>query len=321
MAKEPMITVLGSMTMDLVAKTKRRPIKGETVLGEAFGMVPGGKGANQAVTAAKLGVKTNMVGRLGEDLFQKPILDNLRNEGVLTDYIKIDESVSTGIAHISVDSQGDNSIIMVPLANANIKEADVDEVEHLIARSQLLMLQLEIPLPTVLYAVKVAKKHNVPVILNPAPAQPLPDEIYQYIDYLTPNESETEILTGIKLTDLESSKIAAKEFLNRGVKNVIITLGKNGCLISEDREFKHITARSVDVVDTTAAGDAFNGGMAVGLAKGLSVEQAAAFGGVIGTLAVTKFGAQSSLPSLQEVRDFLESRGESLDQFFAVTLI
>lgn len=317
MEKEPMLTVLGSMTMDLVAKTKRRPIKGETVLGETFGMVPGGKGANQAVTCAKLGVKTYMVGRLGKDLFTQPVFENLQKEGVLTDYIQVDEDSSTGIAHISVDAQGDNSIIMVPLANSNVGQSDVEDVEHLISKSSVLMLQLEIPVDTVHYAAKVAKKYNVPVILNPAPAQTLPNEIYQYIDFLTPNESETEILTGIKLIDFESTKIAAKELLSRGVKNVIITLGENGCLIANGTDFIHLPARQVEVVDTTAAGDAFNGGMAVALAKGLPLEKAAYYGGIIGTLAVTKFGAQSSLPSIQEVRDFLMNYGEDLDQIFA----
>ncbi|GIM45141.1 ribokinase [Collibacillus ludicampi] len=307
MLKEPIITVLGSMTMDLVATAQRRPIKGETILGKDFGMVPGGKGANQAVTAAKLGIKTYMVGRLGKDLFTSPILDNLRSEGVVTDFIKVDENSATGIAHISVDAQGDNSIIMVPLANANVNQQDVDEVEELISRSTLLMMQLEIPVETVFYATKVAKRYGIPVILNPAPAQPLPDEMYSYIDYLTPNETETEILTGIKLTDIESAKFAAKELLNRGVKNVVITLGENGCLLADGEDYHHITARKVEVVDTTAAGDAFNGGMAVGLAKGMSLKEAVQYGGIVGTLAVTKFGAQSSLPSLQEVNEFIKA--------------
>ncbi|WCK56290.1 ribokinase [Aneurinibacillus sp. Ricciae_BoGa-3] len=304
--REKFITVLGSMTMDLVAKTQRRPIKGETVLGEAFAMVPGGKGANQAVTAAKLGAKTYMVGRLGNDLFRNSILDNLAREGVVTEFIKTDNETATGIAHISVDALGDNSIIIVPLANANVDELDVNEVEDLISRSALLMLQLEVPLKTVLHATKVAKKHNIPVILNPAPAQSLPDELYAYIDYLTPNETETEILTGIKITSIESAKVAAKELLNRGVRNVVITLGENGCLLSDGMEFHHVSAQKVEVVDTTAAGDAFNGGMAVGLLKGMSIKEAVTYGGLVGTLAVTKFGAQSSLPSIDEVNNFLK---------------
>ncbi|GGE26029.1 ribokinase [Marinithermofilum abyssi] len=305
MAKEPIITVLGSMTMDLVAKAGRRPLKGETLIGETFGMVPGGKGANQAVTAAKLGVKTYMVGRLGEDLFTEPVLQNLRKEGVETEYIQIDPTSATGIAHITVDAQGDNSIIVVPQANANLSRADVDRVEDLIARSSLLMLQLEVPLETVVYAARVAKKHQVPVILNPAPAQPLPEELYRSVDVLTPNETETEILTGIQVNDLESAKIAARELLGRGVKTVVITLGENGSLLASASGFTHIPARKVDVVDTTAAGDAFNGGMAVALAAGKPILDAVQYGGTVGTLAVTKFGAQSSLPSLEEVNEFL----------------
>ena len=309
MTKKPLITVIGSLTMDLVVKTQRRPIKGETVLGMEFGMVPGGKGANQAVTAAKLGVETYMVGRIGRDLFAPAILENLTREGVNTSHLIQDEKLGTGIAHIAVDGQGDNSIVMVPRANANCLEPDVDAVQDLIGRSSLLLLQLEIPVRTVAYAAKVARRQGVPVILNPAPAQELDDELLANVNYLTPNETEAQILTGIKITDIESAKIAARELHRRGVETVIITLGEKGALLYSGDGPIHIPARKVEVVDTTAAGDAYNGGFAVALAQGQSLVEAAKFASYVGTLAVTKFGAQSSLPSKSEVDDFIAVAG------------
>lgn len=305
MTTKPLITVIGSLTMDLVVKTQRRPIKGETVLGLEFGMVPGGKGANQAVTAAKLGVQTYMVGRIGRDLFTQPILDNLIREGVNTAHLIIDEDLGTGIAHIAVDGQGDNSIVMVPRANANCLEPDVDAVQDLISRSSLLLLQLEIPLRTVAYAAKLAHDRGIPVILNPAPAQELDNALLACVDYLTPNETEAQILTGIKISDIESAKIAARELQRRGVKTVIITLGEKGALLYSSEGAVHIPAQQVEVVDTTAAGDAYNGGFAVSVAQGRSLLEAARYASYVGALAVTKFGAQSSLPSQSEVNQFI----------------
>lgn len=303
------IMIVGSLTMDVIAIAQRRPIRGETVLGKEFAMVPGGKGANQAVTSARLGADAFMVGRVGDDLFANMVLENLSVLGVHTEHVVRDHTAGTGIAHIMVDGNGDNSIVMVPRANWNITTKDIDAVENLLRDADALMLQLEIPLPIVEYAAKKAKEHGVLVIFNPAPATSVSEELLRYVDIITPNETEATIITGVSVTDVNGAEIAAREIRKLGVPTVIITMGGSGSLMACESGVIHLPAEHVDVVDTTAAGDAFNGGLAVALVGGRSLREAHAYAGVVGTLAVTRLGAQSSIPSREDVETFIFNHG------------
>ncbi len=304
--KDKVITVLGSCMVDLVATVSSHPVIGETRQGNDFAMISGGKGANQAAAAARLGVETYFAGRVGNDFFAEIILDSIRQSGVKTDYLKKDLSSASGIAHIRVDDDGQNNIVMVPLANENITRADVDEIGKLIKRSTILQLQLEIPMDTIRYAMEKAKEHGTLVILNPAPALHIPSDMYSLIDILTPNESEAKTLTEVDIADLDSAKRAANVLLGRGVKKVIITMGSSGCLYVDEGRVLYQPAPVVDPIDTTAAGDAFNGGLAASLVKGLSIEDSLRYASAVAGLSVTRFGAQSSLPAGHEVEQFMQ---------------
>lgn len=301
-----LITVLGSCMVDLVATVSSHPLIGETVQGKDFAIISGGKGANQAAAMAKLGVPTFFVGRVGNDTFAEIILDNMKQSGVNTQYLKKDSSSPSGIAHIRVDDNGQNNIVVIPLANENVTREDVDQAESLIKQSTILQFQLEIPLDTIWYAMDKVKNLGTIIILNPAPAKNIPLEMYSLIDILTPNETEAKSLTGVDIVDLDSAKKAAKILLDRGVKKVVITLGQKGCLYMDESRAIHQPAPIVVPVDTTAAGDAFNGGLAVSLAKGLSIEDSLRYASAVASLSVTRFGAQSSLPNQYEVEKFIK---------------
>ncbi|MCQ3937497.1 MAG: ribokinase [Chloroflexi bacterium] len=307
------ILVVGSLNADLVVRAPRFPQPGETLGGEDLQIIPGGKGANQAVAAARQGVKTAMLGRVGSDSFAAFLLDNLKSNNVDTSRVMPTDS-ATGAAIIVVDANGQNSIVLSPGANGRVSPADVETASF--PDFKLLLLQLEIPAPAVLRAAQKAREHGLTVVLNPAPANPLPDELLANVDILIPNESELSLLTGMPVDDVSSAERAAKEILKRGVKTVIVTLGGRGALLVMGAGAAHINTYKVDVVDTTAAGDAFIGGFAAKLLESggspadmqeqtLALQNAVRYGCACGALAATKFGAQPSLPAKDEVEKFL----------------
>jgi ribokinase len=301
----PNIIVIGSLNADLVVRAPRFPAPGETISGEDLAIIPGGKGANQAVAAARHGTSVAMVGRVGIDSFGLTLTQNLQQNKVDIAHIQSDES-ATGTAIIVVDANGQNSIVLSPGANGKVTPADVEIVPFQDAK--MLLLQLEIPLETVIHAASLARQNGLRVILNPAPARLLPNDLLANVDILIPNESELGTLTGIPVTDIDSAGPAAKMLLAKGIQTVIVTLGSNGALIVTNDRAMHIPAFQVDVVDTTAAGDAFIGGLAAALLKGKSLEEAVRYGNASGALAATKFGAQPSLPSKNEVEQLMSLR-------------
>ena len=296
------VLVIGSLNADLVVKSPRFPQPGETISGDDLQIIPGGKGANQAVATARQGVKTTMVGRVGSDSFGPFLVDNLKSNDVDTSQVLKTDS-ATGTAIIVVDANGQNSIVLSPGANGMVTPADVDSASF--SNSGLLLLQLEIPTPTVLRAAQRAREHGMQVILNPAPAKSLPAELLSNVDILIPNESELALLTSLPVTDSSSAEVAAKEILKQGVKTVIVTLGSKGALLVTATQVKHVDTYKVNVVDTTAAGDAFIGGFASSLLSGKSLEDSVRYGCACGALATTKFGAQPSLPTKDEVETFI----------------
>jgi len=291
------VTVVGSLNMDLVARTPRIPQPGETIIGGDFHTVPGGKGANQAVAAARLGAQVSMVGRVGRDAFANPLLENLAAAGVDHTFVTQDPGGATGVALIVVDGAGQNSIVVASGANMRLLPADVDAAEAAIAAADALLLQLESPLETVTRAAEMARTHRVTVILNPAPARPLPAALLSLVDVLIPNESETSLLTGMPVGDQVEAETAAAALRESGVGTVILTLGDRGALLAREGETERFPAFDVTPVDTTAAGDAFVGGFAVALAEGQSLAEAVRWGNAAGALATTKLGAQPSLPN------------------------
>lgn len=296
------ILVVGSLNADLVVRAPRFPQPGETISGEDLRVIPGGKGANQAVAAARLGAKVSMLGRVGKDNFGDFLLDNLKQNNVESTLVQRDDS-STGTAIIVVDSNGQNSIVLSAGANGNVAIADVNNVSY--TNYKLLLLQLEIPLPTVLCAAQRAHESGTRIILNPAPAKTLPDELISLADFIIPNETELSLLTGNETNDAALTETAARMLLARGSKTVVVTLGSNGALLVNTETSTHVDTYPVKVVDTTAAGDAFIGGFAVSLLQNKSLEESVRFGCACGALAVTKFGAQPSLPTREEVDTFL----------------
>jgi ribokinase len=299
------VVVVGSINMDLVARSQRIPHAGETVIGGDFRTVPGGKGANQAVAARRLGAKVRMLGRVGMDPFGSQLLDNLSRAGVDTISIGRDPQAASGIALIMVDDAGQNSILVAPGANMLLASADMDAAEEVIASAQVMLLQLEIPLETVVRAVQIGHAHGVKVVLNPAPAQPLPPELTRLVDVLVPNEFEAALLTGLPVDSDEQIRVAAGALRATGAVNVIITLGGRGALLATAEGFQHFPAFPVKPVDTTAAGDAFVGCLGAALAEGRSLEEAVRWGSAAGALSTTKKGAQPSLPQRKEVEKLL----------------
>lgn len=295
------IIVVGSMNMDMVVKTSHIPQPGETVLGGSFFMNPGGKGANQAITVARLGGNVAFIGKIGDDIFGKQSFQLFDEEGVETGGIMSDSESPSGIALITVDEQGENSIVVAPGANARLLPKDVERIADLYPESEVLLMQLEIPMETVAAAAKQARERGMLVILNPAPANKVVPDIFHLIDILTPNVSEAEILSGIRITDIKSAGQAAELIRQQGVRHVIVTLGKDGAAVLEDGKFSHIPAPIVETVDTTAAGDVFNGALALALTEGKDLTEATTFACRAASIAVTKMGAQSSIPFRNEV--------------------
>jgi ribokinase len=298
------IIVIGSLNADLVVRAPRFPAPGETISGEDLAIIPGGKGANQAVAAARQGVSVAMAGRVGSDSFGPTLTQNLQKHNVDTSHVITDPS-ATGTAIIVVDSSGQNSIVLSPGANGQVTPADADSLSF--QNVDMLLLQFEIPFETVLHAASVAHQNGLRVILNPAPARPIPDNLLADIDILVPNESELSLLTGMPVTSAASAEPAAQALLAKGVQTVIVTLGSNGALLVTGEQTTHVPAFQIDAVDTTAAGDAFIGGLAAALLRGKSLEEAVRYGNASGALAATKFGAQPSLPTVEDVEKLIKT--------------
>ena len=299
------VLVIGSLNADLVVRAPHFPQPGETISGDDLHIIPGGKGANQAVAAARQGANVAMAGRVGKDSFGPFLIESLKSNHVHTSHVLTDES-ATGTAIIVVDSSGQNSIVLSAGANGKVFPADVESVSKL--NPSLILLQLEIPIPTVLHAAQYAKQKEIRVILNPAPAQPIPDELISLTDFIIPNETELSLLTGLEVKDISSAERAAKILLDHGAKNVIVTLGDKGALFASHNQVTQVDAFKVDVIDTTAAGDAFIGGFASALLRGVEIVEAVKYANACGALATTKFGAQPSLPRKEETERFMSMR-------------
>jgi ribokinase len=305
----PDIVVVGSINMDLVVKVQRIPVPGETIQGSDLQWIPGGKGANQAVAASRLGASVGMVGRVGNDSIGERLLVELEAQGVMVDRVGRDEQSASGTALIVVDASGENSIVISPGANGRITPADVDRAEDLIARAKIVLLQLEIPLRIVEHTIRMAARHGVMTILNPAPAGDIPAEVYREAGILVPNESELAVLTGARIEGLDTVEAAARQLLKTGLQAVVVTLGRRGaCLVTGDATAL-VPAFPIRVVDTTAAGDAFIAGLAVARLNGKGLESAVRYANACGALAATHFGAQPSLPNAKQVETLIAQGG------------
>lgn len=302
------VLVIGSSNTDLVMRTPRLPTPGETLLGGTFFTVQGGKGANQAVAAARAGAQTTFIARVGNDDFGQKALLSFQKENILTDHILTDPDLPSGVAFILVDEKGENSIVVASGANAALSPIQLDAAENIFQKTDICLLQLETPLDTVLHATFMAKQYNTPVILNPAPATQLPEEIWAHLFLITPNETETEMLTGIAPNTDHNAQKAAQVLLDRGVQNVIITLGSRGALLVTSTQATHIAAPQVTPIDTTAAGDAFNGALAYALASGQPLVDATRFACVAGALTVTQAGAQPAIPKSEQIWQLLKNQ-------------
>jgi ribokinase len=298
----PKIVVVGSANTDMVVRSEHLPLPGETVLGGKFIMTAGGKGANQAVAAARLGADVTFVARLGRDIFGDRSLAGYQAEGINIVYIVHDEEEASGVALIVVDEAAENIITVAPGANGRLSADDVRAAEPAIKEADGVLLQLEIPLEAVRAAIELAQRHTVRVILNPAPARALPDDVLRGVDVLTPNENEAAKLIGGQV----DSPLAA--LVARGVGSVVMTCGAAGCEVLSNDKRQRVPGFHVEAVDTTGAGDCFNGALAVALARGLQLADAARYANAAAALAVTRFGAQTSMPTQEEVREFLQTQ-------------
>ena len=301
------VVVVGSLNMDLVTRASRLPRAGETLIGQSFSTVPGGKGANQAVASARLGAEVAMIGCIGSDAYGVQLRDALLVEGIDCQAVsRVDGS--SGVALIVVDDSSQNAIVIVAGSNGELTPASLQAADAVLQAADVIVCQLEVPLETVGYALKRGRELGKTVILNPAPASgPLPAQWYASIDYLIPNESEATALSGVTVDSLDSAKLAAAQLIKAGAAKVIITLGAQGALFSDGNRFEHLAAPNVKAVDTTAAGDTFVGGFAAALAHGKSEPEAIGFGQVAAALSVTRAGAQPSIPTLHDVQGFVPS--------------
>jgi ribokinase len=294
------IFVVGSANTDMVVKASKLPGPGETILGGTFFMNAGGKGANQAVAAARLGGNVTLVAKVGNDIFGKQTIEGLQKENINTDYVFVDGEAPSGIALITVNDGGENCIVVAPGANANLLPADISTVKN-ITDAEIILMQLEIPMETIVAVAKNAKANHQRVILNPAPAQKLDNELLDGLFLITPNETEASLLIGIKVDDEATASLAARLFLNKGVQNVLITLGSQGAYFQNKNLSLMIDAPLVRAMDTTAAGDTFSGALAVAITQNMDWKKAIQFAVKAASLSVTRLGAQSSIPYRCEI--------------------
>ncbi|VFB10402.1 ribokinase [Aeromonas salmonicida] len=299
------LVVLGSVNADHVLRVPHFPRPGETLTGHSYQVVPGGKGANQAVAAARLGAPVSFIARIGDDAIGQQMRQGFEQDGIDVSAVELDETLPTGIAIIYVSDEGENSIGISAEANGALSPAMVKRHEAMIADAHTLLLQLEVPLESVFEATKLARSHGTRVVLNPAPARPLPAELLALVDLITPNQTEAELLTGVKVSDEASAAQAAARFHQMGISDVMITLGSQGVYCSNARQQQLIPGFRVEAVDTTAAGDTFNGALLAAELAGADFNAAVRFAHGAAALSVTKFGAQSSIPSKVEVDAFL----------------
>jgi ribokinase len=306
---QPVVAVVGSFMMDLVIRTERRPNPGETVIGQSFGIFPGGKGLNQAVTARRMGARVFMVGRVGADAFGDQFLRTLEAEGICTEYVVRDPEHGTGVGNPVLDGQGQNAIIIVPQANLHVTPSDVDRAHAALESADVIVLQNEISHAASVRAARLGRELGKTVIYNPAPAKTGVDALLSLADTVTPNESEMEALTGLRPVDTDSAVRAARELMRRGPRIVVVTMGDKGAVAVTESGVLALPPYPVEVVDTTGAGDAFNGGLAYALAAGLSLSDAVKVANTAGALAVTRLGAVPSMPSQSQVLAFWRARG------------
>lgn len=302
------VVVYGSFVVDLTGRTPHMPVPGETVLGSSFKMGAGGKGSNQAVAAHRAGADVTLVTKVGKDVFASVAKDFYKNEGMDTSYVFEDEEKETGCALIMVDeTTAQNEIVVISGACSNITLENVEKTRELVESAGILLMQHEINMDAQYKVIEMAHAAGVSIVLNPAPAAPIPDEILKKIDIVTPNETEAQILTGVKIENEEDAKRAAKVFMEKGVKQVVITLGSMGAFAMNEEKSELIGRLSVDAVDTTGAGDAFNGGFVMALAEGKDLFTALRYGNVTGALSVTKPGTAPAMPTRAEIDALYQS--------------
>ena len=297
------IVVIGSSNTDMVVKTSHLPAGGETVLGGDFFMNAGGKGANQAVAAARYGNRVVFVAKTGDDLFGRQVRKSMAEDGIVTDYVFVDKEHPSGVALITIDKDAENCIVVAGGANMYLSPADIDTAAEEILKADVVLMQLESPIKTVAYAARMAAKAGIPVILNPAPApaETLSEALLKDLFLITPNRSEASRISGIEVTDMESAHRAAKAIHEMGPKNVIITLGGDGSLVYDGSMFMRVEALKVEAVDTTAAGDTYNGVLASVIAEGKSLIEAVREANIAGAISVTRMGAQPAAPTREEI--------------------
>jgi ribokinase len=301
------VAVVGSSNMDIFCYTDQLPEPGETVIGDRYWMVMGGKGANQAVGARRLGAEATLVGRVGDDLFGQRLLDTLNTYDVACDNMLVDKEAGSGVALITVDRQAENNIVVVPGVNMRIAPLDVEAAADRLRDADVLLMQLEIPLDAIERAIDIARQGDTLCILNPAPARHLPDRILEKVHILTPNQSEAKLLSGVPADTPEGAEAAGQALLDKGVQTVIITLGALGALIVQGDQSHYVEGVGVDAQDTTGAGDAFMAGLSVALAEGKTLKVATRFANIVGALSTTKPGAMPSLPNRDEVEAFVQT--------------
>ncbi len=309
MSQQPTILVVGSINMDLAVRASRLPLPGETLLGSGFACSPGGKGGNQAVAVARLGGTCRMLGRVGDDLFGRQLMENLTAEGVHCDDLLVTTDASSGVAMIVVDTAGENAIIVDSGANAMLTPDDIFDREETFAQADLILLQLELPLPTVRAAMEIANRHHCKIMLDPAPVpRTMPDELLQ-VDILSPNAGEAEAITGVKIIEERLAKNVALDLIARGARTAVLKLGSRGSLVvMDDGHFYSVPAHKVIVEDTTGAGDAFSAAFALAAARGESDHHAAKVANAAGAIACTRLGAQSAMPRADEVKMLMDDQ-------------
>lgn len=303
------VCVLGSFIVDLMMRAPKLPVPGETIKGNLFKIGPGGKGSNQAVAAHRAGADTTIITKIGNDTFADIALNSFKGQGMTTEFILKDDSSATGAALIMVDENIGQNMIIVTLGACNtFSKHDIDRAKTMISQADIFITQLEINFDMMEYAIDIARQHNVPVILNPAPADHLPDSLLAKIDYLTPNESEAASLCGFKIENDAHLKKAGEYLLKKGVKNVIFTIGKRGAFLFNKNVQKIFPAFDVKAVDTTGAGDAFNGGLAVALAEKKPIDEAILFANAVASLKVTKIGTAPAMPTRSEIEALIKNQ-------------